>query len=113
MKPSASHNNFKFRLADIKNEIINIENFITGYDFKKFSQDQKTIHAVIRAIEVIGEAANSLPEEFTSQHAIIPWRAIVDMRNNLIHEYFGVDINIIWRTITTDIPDLKELLDAL
>jgi uncharacterized protein with HEPN domain len=56
----------------------------------------------------IGEAANNMPEEFKKEHSDIPWNEIIGMRNKVIHEYFGVDEDILWKTIKEDIPELKE-----
>lgn len=95
-------------LSDIKNCIKNIEEFTRGYTFVDFFDDQKTIDAVVRNLEIIGEATKNIPDEFKKKHHEIPWKQIMGMRNKVIHEYAGVDTEIIWQTIKQDIPDLKQ-----
>jgi uncharacterized protein with HEPN domain len=69
--------------------------------------------AVIRQIEIIGEASKNLTADYKKKHSLIPWRDIVDMRNKLIHEYFGVDKQVVWNTITIDLPQLKNQIANL
>ena len=78
--------------------------------FEDFAKDRKTINAVIRSFEVIGEAAKKIPKSIRDKHPSIPWKKMVGMRDKMIHEYFGVDIEIIWKTIKEDIPSLKPLI---
>ena len=94
-------------LEDMLTSIMDIESFTEGMTFDSFKGDKKTVYAVIRCIEVMGEAAMKIPGSFKDKHAAIPWQAIVGMRNRMIHEYFGVDINILWETVKTDIPSVK------
>ena len=100
-------------LEDIKSSIEKIEEYIDGIDFENFSKDAKTIDAVVRNLEIIGEAANNLPEEIKSQNPEIPWKEAVGMRNKVAHEYFGVDDEILWKTITEDLPNFKEQISKL
>ena len=93
---------------DIIDSIEVIEEFIKGYDLEKFSQDRKTVDAVIRNVAVIGEAINNLPEEIKIVNPQIPWDDINGMRNKIIHEYFGVNKIILWQTINEDLPELKK-----
>ncbi|MBX3044243.1 MAG: DUF86 domain-containing protein [Candidatus Kapabacteria bacterium] len=83
--------------------------------FDNFSDDDKTIDAVIRNFEIIGEASNHLPKDFKLKYADIDWRALTDFRNVIIHEYFGISIEIIWDIIENELPNLepniKKLLD--
>ena len=72
-----------------------------------------TIDAVVRNLEIIGEAANNIPEETTDKYPEIPWREMISMRNKVLHEYFGVDEEILWQTITNDLPPLKKQLKNL
>lgn len=83
---------------------------ITERDFK-----QKTIiqDAVIRQIEIIGEAASKLSANFKNNNPSIPWKNIIGMRNKLIHDYFGVDINAVWKTIKIDIPVLDKQIEKI
>ncbi len=97
-------------LQDILNSIIKIEEFIKGFSYEQFMDDEKTTEAVIRKLEIIGEAAKHLPKDFISQYSEIPWGKMVSMRNKVLHEYFGVDDEILWQTITHDLPILKSQL---
>ena len=94
-------------LQDIVDSIDDIGDFIKGMSFEEFSQDKKTINAVLRSIEVMGEAAKNVPEEIREQYPKIPWKKIGGMRDKLIHEYHGVDIETVWKTLHEDIPPLK------
>ena len=76
-------------------------------------KDEKTIDSVIRNLEIIGEAARSIPDDFKVQHPDIPWDEMIGMRNKVIHEYFGVDHEIVWKTVTDDLPTLKKMLEYL
>ena len=97
-------------IKDITDSIDNIENFIKGFSFDEFYNDRKTIYAVIRAIEIIGEAVKNIPETVRDKHPEIPWKLMVGMRDKLIHGYFGVDLKILWKTATVEIMKLKPKL---
>lgn len=95
-------------LDHIIESINNIENFIGNINKNKFNLDTKLQDAVIRRIEIIGEAIKNLPKAFTDKYPEIPWTKIAGMRDKLMHHYFGVDLNLVWKTIKEDIPLLKE-----
>ena len=84
-------------LKDILDAIAFIEEFTSGMDFEDFSKDRKTQFAVIRALEIIGEAAKAIPEDFKKEHPEVPWREMAGMREELIHAYFGVDLHVVWK----------------
>jgi uncharacterized protein with HEPN domain len=94
-------------LQDVVDSVDDIGDFIEGMSFEEFSRDKKTTNAVLRSIEVIGEAAKNVPEEIRKQHPQIPWKKMSGMRDKLIHEYHGVDIETVWQTLQEDIPPLK------
>ncbi|WP_297477548.1 DUF86 domain-containing protein [Thermococcus sp.] len=100
-------------LKDILDAIASIEEFTYGMDFEDFSKDRKTQFAVIRALEIIGEAAKAIPEDFKKEHPEVPWREMAGMREELIHAYFGVDLRVVWKTLKEDVPFLKEVLSGL
>src|SRR3989338_9852783 len=100
-------------LDHIRDSIAVIEDAIKGKSFEEFVNSIVTQDCVVRSIEIIGEAANNLPEDFQKEHPEIAWRKIVGMRNILAHEYFGVDLKVVWDTAVNKIPVLKEELSKL
>jgi uncharacterized protein with HEPN domain len=87
--------------------------FVQGMDYDGFYKDDKAVYAVIRALEIIGEAARQIPEEVRRSHPEIQWREIAAMRNKLTHEYFGVNTKVIWRTLQEDLPTIIPLLKKM
>jgi uncharacterized protein with HEPN domain len=100
-------------LKDIEDALEKIENFIAGLDFESFVKDDKTTFAVIRALEIIGEAARKIPKAIRSRYPDVPWQDMTGMRDKLIHDYFGVDLRVVWKTMQTDLPPLKGILDQI
>ena len=98
---------WQVRLDDILEAITLIEDYVASMDESAWRQDRKTIDAVIRNLEVIGEAAGQIPKEVQDAFPEIPWAKMKGMRNILAHEYFGVDSAILWQTIQVDLPELK------
>jgi uncharacterized protein with HEPN domain len=86
--------------------------FVQGMAESDFRHDEKTIFAVIRALEVIGEAAKNIPEPIRNKYPHIPWRDVAGMRDKLIHHYFGVDLETVWKTVMKDLPLLRANLEA-
>ncbi|MFC1790619.1 DUF86 domain-containing protein [Patescibacteria group bacterium] len=103
----------KVYLDDIQESIRKIEEYTKGYDFEKFIKDGKTIDAVIRNFSIIGEAANRVPKEIQEKNPKIPWFEMIGTRNKAIHEYSGINTEIIWKTIQEDLPKLKGQLKDL
>jgi uncharacterized protein with HEPN domain len=87
--------------------------FVYGMDFKTFSNDEKTLYAVIRAIEIVGEAAAKVPDEVRSNYPRVPWREVKGMRNKLVHNYFGINMEVVWQTVQEDLPELVEALKSV
>ena len=104
---------YKDYLKDIRTSISEIQEFSAGMTFEEFSYDRKTIHAVVRCFEIIGEAAKNLPGELKSKYPGIPWREITGMRDKMIHEYFGVNLQIVWQTIEEDLLSLEAAIKKL
>ena len=87
--------------------------FVQGMDYDGFCTDNKAVYAVIRALEIIGEAARQIPENVRQSHPKIQWPEIAAMRNKLTHEYFGVNTKVIWRTVHEDLPIIISLLKKM
>lgn len=100
----------KIYLSRIKDAIRDIETFTAELTKKEFRESKLVQSAVIRQIEIIGEATKNLSSAIKSKYNDIPWKDIAAMRDMLIHEYFGVDLEAVWRTVTEDIPELKKQL---
>ncbi len=108
-----SHRNWKFRLEDIIASLDLISEYVTGVDYSTWITDRKTIDAVIRNLEIIGEAASHIPDDIQEQHPKVPWSQMKGIRNILIHEYFGVDVDILWQTIQEDLPMVRDKIRQL
>ena len=93
-------------LSDILDSGAPIQEFVKGLSFEKFCNDRKTYSAVIREFEIIGEAVGRLTDELQREYPDVEWQDIKDFRNLLIHEYFGVDLEIVWKIIQDDLPVL-------
>ncbi len=100
-------------IDDILDSMNKIEKYIADISFNEFKENEMVIDAVLRNIEVIGEAARNLPDSFRNKNENIPWRQMIGMRNIVIHEYFGVDLNIIWEIVTKDVPKAKKMIEKL
>jgi len=78
--------------------------FVMGMSYAEFIEDEKTIFAVVRALEIVGEAVKNIPETVRKKYPKIPWKDMAGMRDILIHEYFEVNLEVLWNTATQDIP---------
>ena len=97
-----------FFIQHITESIGNIESFMKNITKSSFLKNKEKQNEVLREIEIIGEAVKNLPLEFTVKYSHIEWNKIAGARDKIIHHYFGIDINIIWKMIKEDIPTLKE-----
>ena len=100
-------------LDDIRTAIAKIGRYTAGLDETSFLADEKTVDAVIRNLEIIGEAAKQLPAEFKGEHPAIPWLQIAGLRNRIVHEYAGVDLKLVWHILKTAIPELADQIARL
>ncbi len=94
-------------LQDILDAITDIETFTEGVDVETFSANREKMLAVIKSIEIIGEAVKQIPENIRNQYAQIPWKSVAGMRDILVHEYWGIDVNVVWETVQENLPSLK------
>ncbi|MFZ5918750.1 MAG: DUF86 domain-containing protein [Chloroflexota bacterium] len=94
-------------VEDVLDAIEKVAQFTEGMGFEQFVEDEKTAFAVIRALEIIGEAVRKIPLSVRNRYAAIPWREMAGMRDKLIHDYFGVNLAVVWKTVTTDLPALE------
>jgi uncharacterized protein with HEPN domain len=104
---------YKMYLDDIQISMNRIAEYIDGYDFVDFKRDYKTVDAVIRNFEIIGEAAKNLPQEIKVKYPDVPWDEMYLLRNKVSHEYFGVDYEIIWDVATNYLPENKTQIDNI
>jgi len=100
-------------LDDIQLAMGRIAGYIKGYDFEHFKKDNKTIDAVIRNFEIIGEASKNLDEKIKEKYPEVPWKEMYYLRNRVSHEYFGVDYEIIWDVATNYLPENKVQIDVI
>lgn len=100
-------------IKDIQEAIEKIVRYTEGMKKENFLSDDKTVDAVVRNLEIIGEAVRRLPDEFTSSHENIPWYQIAGMRNRIVHEYFGLDLEIVWQILARDLKELKNKMDKI
>ncbi|HAO21885.1 MAG TPA: DUF86 domain-containing protein [Desulfobacteraceae bacterium] len=82
-------------------------------EFETFHKDEMVVYACIRALEIMGEAVKNIPDEFRQQYPKIPWKKIAGIRDVLIHHYFGIDKNVIWKTIKMNIPQIKPMFKKM
>jgi len=84
--------------------------FIAGMTGAQFLSDERTQFAVVRALEILGEASKKVPASFKAGHPEIPWREVAGMRDKLVHDYFGVNAEVVWKTATADVPPIAQAL---
>lgn len=94
-------------LKHILDAIVRIEGYLSGVSHEEFTKNLLLQDGVIRQMEIIGEAAKRISSDLRNKYSKIPWKDIAGMRDKLIHDYFGIDINAVWVTTRKDIPELK------
>jgi uncharacterized protein with HEPN domain len=100
-------------LQDILDAVNDIENFVDKMSFEEFVKDRKTLNAVVRSIEIIGEASKNIPEALKAKHQELPWKQMTGMRDKLIHAYFGVDVETLWKAVKENIPPLRNAIQKM
>ena len=100
-------------IDDILQNIKDIESFSKGLTKDKFQNNKLKQNAIIRSLEIIGEAVKNIPDSFRDKHPEIPWRKIAGFRDILSHAYFGVSMDRVWNIIEKDLPDLKKEIEKI
>jgi uncharacterized protein with HEPN domain len=104
---------YKMFVEDILEVMDKIERYTKGLSYETFVKNDMAIDAVIRNLEIIGEASKNLPEDVKEKYPDIPWRRMIGLRNIAVHEYFGVDLGIIWEIVTRNLPETRPKIIAM
>mgnify|MGYP001576215833 FL=1 len=104
---------YKLFIQDIKECIEQIDEFVGNMTLEEFKADEKTSSAVVRKIEIIGEATKNVPKEIRQKYKELPWSDMARMRDKIIHSYFVVDYEVVWKTIKERLPEIKPKIDAI
>lgn len=108
-----SSRSYRDYLTDMLDALDKAVRFVDGMTLETFRADDKTVYAVIRALEIVGEATKHIPQVVRDRYPHIPWRAMAGMRDKLIHDYTVVDVEVIWKTVTEDVPPLRSPLQQI
>lgn len=100
-------------LEDMLESALKIKRYTSNHDYESFINDEKTIDAVVRNFEIIGEAANRLDPDFRTRNTVIEWNRIRGFRNRIVHDYFGIDYEIVWTIVENDILNLIDQIEKL
>ena len=106
-----SKRDWKILFEDILESIYKIDNYTEEIDIEAFKSNSMLIDAVVRNIEIIGEASSKIPDEIKNKFAEIPWLKLKGIRNRIVHDYFGVDVEIIWKIIEKDLVELRHQIE--
>jgi len=104
---------WRLRVEDILESLDKIENYLGQMSFEDFAKAGMTVDAVARNLEVVGEASRHIPEELRDQYRQINWKNIIGLRNRIVHEYFGVDLHIVWQIVKNELLPLKNSLKEI
>lgn len=107
------HRDWKFRIQDILDAVVAVQEYTQGMEFKTFTKDRKTVDAVVRNLIIIGEAAVHVPEDICLKYPEVPWHDMRGMRNFVVHEYFRASDTVVWDTVQVDLPPLPTLLKKI
>jgi len=97
-------------LTDMVDAIDAAHSFVVDMDVEQFRVDRRTVYATTHALEIVGEAAKRIPESVRVRYAAVPWRLMAGMRDRLIHGYETVDLDVLWKTVTEDLPTTRPLI---
>jgi len=102
-----SKREWRLFLEDMLESIGLLNNYVEGMEFSGFKKDRKTVDAVVRNLEIIGEASRFIPEPVKQKYLDVDWKGIIGLRNRIAHEYFGVDLAVIWNIVKQELPKLE------
>jgi len=105
--------NISLYIKDILQNMGDAEEFIQGLSYDQFVADKRTFNAVVRSLEVIGEAAKNVPDEIRTKYPLVPWKEMAGMRDKVIHFYFGVDREAVWIAVKDRIPAVIPLIEQI
>ena len=100
-------------VKDILENMCDAEEFVQGLSYDQFAADKKTLNAVVRALEIVGEAAKNVPDSVRLRHPAVPWKEMAGMRDKAIHFYFGVDREAVWFAVKERIPTVKPMIEQV
>ncbi len=100
-------------INDVLDAMTKAQGFLQNVSYEEFVKEDKTQFATVRAIEIIGEATKNIPPSVRKKYPKIPWRDIAGMRDKVVHEYFGINLKVVWKTVKEDIPTAQPLFEKL
>ena len=100
-------------IEDMLDSARKIARYVTGLDYDAFLADDKTTDAVVRNLEIIGEATRQLPDDYREAHPELPWAQMAGLRNRIVHDYAAIDLELIWEIVQHSLPALRRQLDGL
>ena len=101
---------YRVFLDDIVEATSKVLEYTSGLSYEQFGADRKTIEAVVWNLQIIGEAVKNIPEETRSQYPDVPWRDMAGLRDIIVHQYFGIKLDVIWKVIQQDLPRVEHLI---
>ena len=110
MSPPRLHKDY---LEDIRSAAQKAMGFVAGMTQEHFAADEKTAFAVVRALEILGEATKRIPQTICEQYPDVPWRSMSGIRDKLIHDYVSVNLEVVWKTVTEDLPPLVPMIQRI
>lgn len=108
-----SGRSYKLFVEDILDATDKIKSYIEGLTYGTFMKNDLVVDAVIRNLEIIGEASRNIPDDVRAKYADIPWNRMIGLRNIVVHEYFGVDLSIVWNIVNRNLPETKPKIAAM
>ena len=104
---------FEDYLRDMLDAMEKAQQFVENLSYEEFKEDDKTVFAVVRALEIVGEATKNIPNDIRNEYPEVPWKDMAGMRDILIQDYFGADVETVWLTVTEKIPQVKPLIQTM